>query len=331
MRQIAAAVVTAAALAHAHDALAQPFVGAFAQPTLDRWVYPFNFTPGQRGSFSTFGALGEPDFDNRDGQVLIGFDTGGQIPTGAGASSYQIISAVVRIGVDQGGFIRYDPTYDAYTTYLDPLDHDFVADADAGRPVELYGAGYRNGFDDVTFLEASPFGNTSVTYRGVRNAFASDFLAGVRRDISRNVDEGFDPVPFAVGQTSLNPGDLVPLDEDFVFTIDLQNADAVAYLRESLDAGRLRLVISSLHPAVQQGGVFASFYAKEALFGGELAARLEIEVTIGSPADLNGDGAVDGADLGLLLGQWGGAGSGDLNDDGVVDGADLGLLLGDWG
>jgi hypothetical protein len=49
-----------------------------------------------------------------------------------------------------------------------------------------------------------------------------------------------------------------------------------------------------------------------------------------SPADLNGDGMVDGADLGLLLGAWGGTGPADLNQDGVVDGADLGLLLGAW-
>ncbi|MFO0873233.1 MAG: hypothetical protein U0575_04595 [Phycisphaerales bacterium] len=49
------------------------------------------------------------------------------------------------------------------------------------------------------------------------------------------------------------------------------------------------------------------------------------------PADLDGNGAVDGADLGLLLGQWGVGGSGDLDGNGIVDGADLGLLLGAWG
>ncbi len=47
--------------------------------------------------------------------------------------------------------------------------------------------------------------------------------------------------------------------------------------------------------------------------------------------DLNDDGVVDGADLGLLLNNWNGAGCGDLNNDGVVDGADLGLLLTSWG
>lgn len=48
-------------------------------------------------------------------------------------------------------------------------------------------------------------------------------------------------------------------------------------------------------------------------------------------ADFNGDGMVDGADLGSLLGQWGGPGSADLDGSGSVDGADLGLLLGAWG
>jgi hypothetical protein len=48
--------------------------------------------------------------------------------------------------------------------------------------------------------------------------------------------------------------------------------------------------------------------------------------------DLNGDGAVDGVDLGALLGAWGaGTSAGDLNVDGAVDGVDLGVLLGAWG
>jgi uncharacterized protein (DUF2141 family) len=46
--------------------------------------------------------------------------------------------------------------------------------------------------------------------------------------------------------------------------------------------------------------------------------------------DLNGDGVVNGADLGILLTGWGTSGAGDLNGDGVVDGADLGILLTAW-
>jgi hypothetical protein len=46
--------------------------------------------------------------------------------------------------------------------------------------------------------------------------------------------------------------------------------------------------------------------------------------------DLNGDGKVNGADLGILLGQWGQAGTADFDHNGVVNGADLGTLLGHW-
>jgi hypothetical protein len=45
------------------------------------------------------------------------------------------------------------------------------------------------------------------------------------------------------------------------------------------------------------------------------------------PADLTGDGVVDGADLGLVLTAWGNSPLGDLTGDGITDGADLGLML----
>jgi len=52
-------------------------------------------------------------------------------------------------------------------------------------------------------------------------------------------------------------------------------------------------------------------------------------------ADLNQDGTVDGADLGVLLAAWrpcpAGCCPADLNRDGTVDGADLGLMLAAWG
>ena len=46
--------------------------------------------------------------------------------------------------------------------------------------------------------------------------------------------------------------------------------------------------------------------------------------------DLDGDGEVTGADLGLLLAGWGEPGPTDLNGDGTTNGADLGLLLAAW-
>ena len=50
-----------------------------------------------------------------------------------------------------------------------------------------------------------------------------------------------------------------------------------------------------------------------------------------NPADVDGDGRVDGADLTIVLGHWGDSGSPcDLDGNGVVDGGDLTIVLGSW-
>jgi hypothetical protein len=58
-----------------------------------------------------------------------------------------------------------------------------------------------------------------------------------------------------------------------------------------------------------------------------------LDLRSGEPCvgDLNSDGAVNGADLGTLLGDWGQDTASDMNGDNVVNGADLGTLLGAWG
>ena len=57
-----------------------------------------------------------------------------------------------------------------------------------------------------------------------------------------------------------------------------------------------------------------------------------VKVACATPlvGDVNGDGKVDGFDLGQLLAQWGTAGTADINQDGTVDGFDLGALLANW-
>ncbi len=48
--------------------------------------------------------------------------------------------------------------------------------------------------------------------------------------------------------------------------------------------------------------------------------------------DLNLDGVIDGADLGILLVNWGGVGPlGDLDNNSSIDGGDLGIMLVRWG
>lgn len=55
-------------------------------------------------------------------------------------------------------------------------------------------------------------------------------------------------------------------------------------------------------------------------------------VDVPCDADFSGDGVVNGADLGTLLGAWGSDdASADLDGSGLVDGGDLTVLLGAWG
>ncbi|MAC74861.1 MAG: hypothetical protein CMJ22_04655 [Phycisphaerae bacterium] len=64
--------------------------------------------------------------------------------------------------------------------------------------------------------------------------------------------------------------------------------------------------------------------------GESVSTIFETAGSCDSPADLNQDGRVNGADLGLMLAAWGGRGPADLNGSGSVTGADLGLLLAAW-
>ena len=63
---------------------------------------------------------------------------------------------------------------------------------------------------------------------------------------------------------------------------------------------------------------------------GEPGASDGVQVQSRQTPDLDGDGRINGVDLGLLLANWGGAGRGDLDGDGTVSGADLGALLSAW-
>ena len=59
----------------------------------------------------------------------------------------------------------------------------------------------------------------------------------------------------------------------------------------------------------------------------EWAYTVEIEPY----GDIDGDGYVEGSDLGLLFGDWGtDIEQSDLNSDGIVDSEDLGILLSNW-
>lgn len=60
------------------------------------------------------------------------------------------------------------------------------------------------------------------------------------------------------------------------------------------------------------------------------AAAAQTGCSLGHPADIDGNGAVNGADLAALLAGWGFPGASDLDASGTTDAADLAILLAAW-
>lgn len=250
---------------------------------LDRWMYPFAFTGGMRTTAPTFGAVGSADFDNRDGQVLLGFQTASQVATGQGAASYQINSIRIKAMVDVPGDFLYDPTYDGYASYLAG-----GTDSDAGRPIELHGVGFRNGYTGLSFgpndgqtpgfEESTAFGPQS---QGTRNAYALGYLAGQPVDVSNNVDGTVESNPWSIGSANLIAGTSVPGQTLFTFELSLTDPNIVAYLQQGLNSGSLGFAITSLHEASQTGGpAVPQWIMRENATLGAIAPTLEIDYSI---------------------------------------------------
>jgi len=89
----------------------------------------------------------------------------------------------------------------------------------------------------------------------------------------------------------------------------------------------------SLAGSAEEGGVIHVLPNVESIFGGSAPiARLTINRLNALTGDLNADGIVDTADLGLLIGVFSTSSvAGDLNGDQTVDTADLGLLIANFG
>jgi len=351
-------------LAAAMAAVAQPLELSFTGPSIDRWMYPFNATPGYRNAISVFSALGQESvagatFDQRDAQMLVGFDTagplapaGGMAPVGLGECGYNITRCIIRVAVVTDLAFAYDSTYDPWTTYPTLANPQNVDLDPPGRPIELYGAAFRAPYTASTFFEGTsanpgpPFGPSDPPASDERYVYATDGAGGGLRDVSNNIRDEFDPKPFAIGRNpALAEGQLVPANTDFTFELNVADPEVQLFLRRGLNEGRLRFCITSLQPAVVGGGPggpgpgsgqFATFYAKENVFGGGRRARLEMTVSTSLlGGDVNGDGVVNGADLSVLLSTFGTqvlpGFAGDLNCDGVVNGADLSVLLSNFG
>jgi hypothetical protein len=319
-------------------ASAQSFEAAFDGPSADRWNYGFNATPGVRPVASVFGYTGDLyEFDDRDGQIVIAFDTSDLITPGAGEDRYLVEMVTIELMLADPLAGGYDPTVDDWRTHLAAEDPLHLPDADPGRPIELYATGFRNRMTDPLWNESSDFSPVGPFGEGVRNAFAAQCMPnGKLLDVSNCITDGFTASPIALGVAEgWAPGEELPEGTSLRFTFDGSDPDAAAWLSRSLNAGRLLFSVSSLVEAEQEGGDFIDLYMREnplVQVGIRRAATLQISGEISTGCDAEGDFdhdcVIGGADLGIFLAFWGTNNpETDLNNDSVTNGVDLGILL----
>lgn len=322
--------------------------GNWSQPDIDSWLYENASFPGSNiyGSSFTGGLTvdsGTNKFDPssaaemaRLSSVLFGFETSGQITPGLSPAEYDIQSVTLTVRFRSGvnGLSQYE------TAPVDPNQYlaDFLAGGIAPQlPMELYGAGFRDGYEGLAlginqtgtrFSEASnPTGGgpTLVGHPDLETTFS--YVAypavgdpnspGQLVDVTNNITGGFsetapgnltDPfaaTPWAVGTAPLSVGNDIPVNTTFTFDLNLSLPGVESYLQESLSEGAVGFVLSSLHDTTAFGddGAFARWHSKEAValnIPGAEAATLAIEYSFIAPTpdpDFNEDDLVDGIDF----------------------------------
>lgn len=313
-------------------------------PTLDKWMYPFEFgTGGTRPVSPTFASF-DPRFDTRDAQFLLGWDTSAAFPTNVAPSKYLLRKAKLILSVSADQTFIYDPTFDSFHTYLRTNESGYIADADSGRPVEVFGTDYRGGFNAVTFTENGPYGfvgpfasnNISI---GTRNAFAAMYdTNGVVVDVSNHVGQhnatwtnaAFEAIPWAVGvTTNAAAGEFVPIDSKVTFDIDLSDPLVKGYVARALASGALRFTVSSLSPAEQVtpggtgsggAGSYPQWATRENLLTD--GPVLELEGAVVSATDSDGDTLPDEWER-FYFGDLSATASGDPDEDGASNAAEF--------
>jgi hypothetical protein len=278
---------------------AQPFSTNNTSPALELYMYGNAFSTSS--ARIPIWAYDDPDsgVDTRMSQEIVGWETASLVPTNQTPTHYLIKRCRVTLTINDDNTFLFDPTHDAYQTYLATNDPSYQPDTDPGRPVEMFGVGYRNGYNAISFSQAPVFGSDAP---GGRNAYAVGWgTNGVFVDVSNNFAKTnsnfpvFEAWPFAVGQvTNVAPGQPVPGGSKMFFDLDVANPAVITYLQNSLNIGVLNLDVSALHPVFGLGGPLT--YPTFTTHFNSLAptpTRLELEVTVVRDLDTDNDGLPD--------------------------------------
>jgi len=265
----------------------------------------------------------------RAGMDLTAFKTASLITPNLPPSRYQVNSvtfkATFTYSMDPVHLIYQDTPISQSQMLAEVADGNVTHQ----KPMELYGVGFRNGYTGYEFGSTPVFGPplldegtkpyTGSNGSGGYNAYpivGSSTQQGAYADVSNSVTGGysatgpgnttapFTPTPWAIGKTNLTPGDELPDNTTFTFTLDLNQPGVRAYVQQSLANGAIGFFLSSLHSTSEFGssGGYPRWYTKEASVPATSLPQMTIDYQIlpaGVPGDYNGNGVVDAGDYAI--------------------------------
>lgn len=344
------------------SARAAEIAHVFPTPSDDRWQYPFNFAPGFRATASCFGATGQDGFNDRDGVVLVAWETVDDVAPGRPDGCYNVRAVTVTLTNYATPSFRpawaVDLTVDDWTTYVS------AADSDPGRPVELFGVAFGPAHredswtEDAFYVGSASEGNAPrdpypfVFRDGTHDVLhVEDSVKGLHNDSLEEplcgAPDGacpFTPFPWAVGvPISYTPAtQSVPFDVRFIVDLCRSDGHVRKYFQRQLRTGRVFVSITSMHEVepFEPAFSFPNFFMKEGVPLDALAKAPSLRVVLETrpSADPDGDGILSLSDWSSLAQCLGGPGLSpappvpltgeeclclfDLDGDGDVDLAD---------
>ncbi len=320
MRHAGIPILFLALHATARSASAADF--AFPIPSDDRWHYPFNFSPGARPAASVFSTFGDPDFDgfnDRDAAFIVAWETDGMILPGLALDQYNVCSVEVVLRNAPSAGWAIDLSVDEWFTFG---ANGGNGDADAGRPIELFGVGFGPTYDYATWVEDDAYAGaecdlvSQVCNNHPRDPYPFVYQAGtaaklhVEDSIKGFHNAGanpplcnspthicpFTPIPWAVGAPINYLPNNQPTSFDVVFDVNLSLSEGNVrkYFQEQLRGGRVFVEVTTLLFAnfmSSQTG-YPVFYTRDATGPGVRAPHLLIRLQSDPIGDLDGDSLV---------------------------------------